>query len=95
MACGIPLITSPWRDTENLFTEGKDYLMARNSEEMKSHLLRILHDNDFATHLYEHALKTISDKHTCDHRAEELEIIAATIQPEKIKNKDLLAINKI
>ncbi|HEX2101116.1 MAG TPA: glycosyltransferase, partial [Candidatus Synoicihabitans sp.] len=29
LACGVPLICSPWRDVEGLFTAGRDYLVAR------------------------------------------------------------------
>jgi spore maturation protein CgeB len=28
LACGIPLLSSPWDDTESLFTPGKDFLVA-------------------------------------------------------------------
>ena len=30
LACGIPLVCSPWDDAEGLFTPGQDYLVARN-----------------------------------------------------------------
>ncbi len=35
MACGIPLVSAPWRDEENLFRIGEDFLMAQNGEEMQ------------------------------------------------------------
>ena len=28
LACGIPLVCAPWRDSENLFRPGEDYLVA-------------------------------------------------------------------
>src|SRR5206468_4012209 len=28
LACGIPLISAPWEDAENLFTPGEDFLVA-------------------------------------------------------------------
>lgn len=28
LACGIPLLCSPWRDVEGLFRAGEDYLVA-------------------------------------------------------------------
>src|SRR5918999_1106607 len=34
LACGVPLICSPWRDTEKLFTAGSDFLIAHNGDEM-------------------------------------------------------------
>src|SRR5581483_2254194 len=30
LACGIPLVCSPWHDSENLFEAGRDYLVAQN-----------------------------------------------------------------
>jgi spore maturation protein CgeB len=90
MACGIPMVCSPWKDSEKLFNEGKDYLIASNSEEMKQNMAMILHDREFATHLYENALNTIMERHTCDHRAEELEHIIAGISPGKVEQQKLL-----
>ncbi|OGR16335.1 MAG: glycosyltransferase [Desulfobacterales bacterium GWB2_56_26] len=78
MACGIPLITSPWQDSEGLFQAGKDYLIARDSAEMQKHLTTILNDRHFARHLAAHALATIRVHHTCAHRVDQLlEILTA------------------
>ena len=38
LACGIPLVSAPWEDAEHLFTPGKDYLVARDGAEMRTHL---------------------------------------------------------
>src|SRR5581483_11405209 len=35
LACGMPLVCSPWNDLEGLFTPGKDYLVARNGMQMR------------------------------------------------------------
>ncbi len=75
MACGIPLISSPWSDSESLFNPG-DYLVARNSREMKDHLWAILNDRDFATALANRARNTILERHTCAHRVDQLLEIA-------------------
>ncbi|MFO7977499.1 MAG: glycosyltransferase [Bacteroidales bacterium] len=75
MACGIPLICSPWHDTERLFTEGKDFLMAQDGDQMKQLITRILNDDTLARDLTAHALNTIASKHTCRHRVEQLENI--------------------
>ena len=48
LACGIPLICSPWHDSENLFTPGRDFLVARNGEEMREMIHRVLSDATFA-----------------------------------------------
>ena len=73
MACGIPLISSPWDDAENLFTPGQDFLVARTGEEMKHHLQTILTHPDKAKELAAHGLETIRSRHTCAHRVNELE----------------------
>ncbi len=35
LACGIPLISAPWRDSEGLFRVGKDFLMAQHGNDMR------------------------------------------------------------
>lgn len=75
MACGIPLICSPWDDNEKLFTEGNDYLMAHNGDEMVQKLQFLLSHDQEAAKLSQHALKTILSKHTCAHRVDQLENI--------------------
>lgn len=72
LACGIPLVCSPWNDREHLFSPGKDYLVARNKEEMKSALREVIENHSLARTLSEHGLRTIRDRHTCRHRVDEL-----------------------
>lgn len=72
MACGIPLITSPWKDVEGLFRKNKDYLMVESGEQMKQALIRVLEDKSFSQSLIAHGLETIRNKHTCHHRKDEL-----------------------
>jgi len=79
MACGIPLISSPWRDAEHLFTPGNDFLVANNCTEMKLQLQRILKDKEFAHKISERARQTILKNHTCAHRVNELENIFAQL----------------
>lgn len=80
MASGIPLICSPWNDSENLFSPGEDYLVARNGEEMKSHLMFLLDNEKRAGALSSHAVTTIKNRHTCDHRARQLMEIVEEIK---------------
>ncbi|GAB6060034.1 CgeB family protein [Desulfonatronum parangueonense] len=75
LACGIPLVCSPWQDTEDLFAPGKDYLVARDKEEMKMHLSRILDDGKLSGALAENGLQTIRSRHSCAHRVDELLVI--------------------
>jgi spore maturation protein CgeB len=72
LACGIPLVSAPWQDVEGLFTAGKDFLIARNGDEMKRHLRAILEDAGLAQSLAEHGRRTILERHTCAHRVNEL-----------------------
>ena len=72
LACGIPLVCSPWYDAENLFTAGKDYLSVKNGSEMREALKAVLNDPRLASSLAEHGLQTIEARHTCRHRVDEL-----------------------
>jgi spore maturation protein CgeB len=72
LACGIPLISSFWDDVEGLFRPGKDYLVARDSQEMKEHLRAILSNESLAADLAAHGLETVRSRHTCAHRVDEL-----------------------
>lgn len=75
MSCGIPVIFSPWDDTEKLFHPGKDYLTAKNGQEMNELLEHLLNNNQLANQLIAHGRQTILQKHTCAHRVNELETI--------------------
>ena len=77
LACGIPLVSAPWRDSEGLFRPG-DYLLARTGEEMKELIRAVLKDPDLAADLAARGLETIRARHTCAHRAEELLAICAS-----------------
>ena len=72
LACGIPLLSSPWNDAENLFTPGKDFVFARNKEEMKTCMQKVLTDDAWVKEMTQHGLSTIRQKHTCSHRVNEL-----------------------
>ncbi|HEU0137774.1 MAG TPA: glycosyltransferase, partial [Flavobacterium sp.] len=74
LACGIPLISAPWNDAENLFTDG-DYLVASNGKEMKAMMRIILDEKGVAEVLAENGRRTIMQRHTCAHRVDELEQI--------------------
>lgn len=75
LACGIPLLSSPWNDTENLFTPGKDFMFVQDKTEMKDMMLKLLSDQSFVTDMTKHGLETIHQKHTCVHRVDELYLI--------------------
>jgi spore maturation protein CgeB len=72
LACGIPLVSSPWDDAEGLFESGRDYLVAGSGAEMTAHLREVLAEGELARSLSEHGLATILARHTCGHRVDEL-----------------------
>jgi spore maturation protein CgeB len=72
LACGIPLICSPWDDAEKLFRPGVDYLVARSGHEMTKLQKAVLHERGLAAQLAQHGLETIRSRHTCAHRVDEL-----------------------
>jgi spore maturation protein CgeB len=72
LACGIPLICSPWNDAEKLFTPGRDYLVAGDGNEMKPLIERVLSEPSLAGELAENGLAVIKQKHTCAHRVDQL-----------------------
>lgn len=72
LACGIPLISSPWQDVEGLFRPGEDFLVARNGAEMKKHLRAVLSSPELQDKLAQSGLQRIRARHTCAHRVDEL-----------------------
>ena len=74
LACGIPLVSAPWRDTEQLFRHG-DFLWARDADEMTEAMRCLLGDRDAAEAQAKQGLETVLARHTCEHRAQELTAI--------------------
>jgi spore maturation protein CgeB len=72
LACGIPLVSAPWRDSEGLFRPGRDYLIARDEAEMERHLMALRDDPALRAELMASGLETIGAGHTCAHRVQEL-----------------------
>jgi spore maturation protein CgeB len=72
LACGIPLICTPWEDTEQLFTPGRDFLVAGTTRAMKRHIRDLLNDSFMAAALAAQGRRTILQRHTCGHRVDEL-----------------------
>jgi spore maturation protein CgeB len=72
LACGIPLLCSPWSDEEKLFRPGEDYLVARDGKEMAAHLQHLIRDPQARRQLAGNGLNAIRQRHTCAHRAQEL-----------------------
>ena len=83
LACGIPLVCSPWSDDEHLFAPGEDYLVAETGAEMTAHLRALAGDAGLRASLAAHGRATVEARHTCAHRADELVAIAAALTAER------------
>ena len=72
LACGIPLVSAPWSDSEGLFRVGEDFLMVRDGDQMTAALRDLVADADLRRALVASGLETIRARHTCAHRVDEL-----------------------
>lgn len=72
LACGIPLVTAPWHDSEGLFTPGQDFLVAHTGQQMVEQLQTVLNGSAIAQSLTAHGWETIRTRHTCAHRVDQL-----------------------
>ena len=81
LACGVPLVSAPWRDEENLFRPGEDFLMAADGAEMARHLRALRHDPELRRSLAGRGLEAVRARHGCAHRVDELIGIVASLRP--------------
>jgi spore maturation protein CgeB len=72
LASGACLISLPWPDTDHLFEAGQDYLVARSPAEMRGMIDWLCRDDSARERIGRHGRRTILDRHTCGHRAEQL-----------------------
>ncbi len=79
LACGAPLVCSPWSDVENLFRTGQDFVIVKDGEAMAAELSRLLDDAAARRQLGENGMQTVRARHTCAHRAEQLQEICREI----------------
>ena len=81
LACGIPLISAPWSDSEHLFRPGVDYLLAADGPEMTRWMRCLREDREVRADLAARGLETIRARHTCAHRVDELIAIVERLRP--------------
>jgi spore maturation protein CgeB len=86
LACGIPLVSAPWDDSEQLFRPNRDYLLAADGAAMMAHMRDVREDTTLRASLSAAGLETIRARHTCAHRAAELLAIAASLTAPKRKD---------
>ena len=84
LACGIPLLSAPWADDEELFTPDS-FIMARTNREMERAMQSILHDDDLWHYLSKNGLQQIQSRHSCAVRAQELINIIDTLRPQETR----------
>jgi spore maturation protein CgeB len=72
LACGIPLISAPWNDIDNLFSAGCEYLVAHNGSEMKRHMKMLLENPEMRARFGGAGIDAIATRHSCAHRVDEL-----------------------
>ena len=72
LACGVPLLCSPWVDTEGLFRAGEDYICVKDGRAMEVEIRNLLADEAARQQMANNAAETIGRRHTCAHRAAQL-----------------------
>jgi spore maturation protein CgeB len=72
LATGACLISLPWHDTDRLFEAGRDYAVARSPSEMRELIAWLCQDEAARKRFGDHGRQAILDRHTCDHRADQL-----------------------
>lgn len=82
LACGMPLVSAAWDDCEKLFTPGEDYLVARDGAEMQRHLAALRSDSVLRAQLAERGRATVTARHSCAQRVDELLAICAVLGRE-------------
>ncbi|WP_420140088.1 CgeB family protein [Sphingomonas sp.] len=85
LACGIPLVSAPWEDSEGLFRGGRDYLIARDGAAMAAHLRALREDAALRASLVASGLETVRARHTCAHRVDELLAIVARLRAPNLE----------
>lgn len=81
LACGVPLVSGPWKDTEQLFRRG-DYAVAESTEQMKTVLRELVSNPALRDAMAARGLETVRARHTCAHRADELLAIWSQLRGE-------------
>lgn len=78
LSSGLPLISLPWPDTDELFCAGEDYLVVNSQAEMVDTMRQLSADATLRQKLGESGRARILAHHTVRHRAKQiLEIVAA------------------
>jgi spore maturation protein CgeB len=89
MACGIPIVSAPWQDIEQLFPPDC-YLRVSDGAGMKAALRSLLCDHELSNGISRKGLRVIAERHTCRHRVLELlEIVNSIRGDNRSQHADL------
>ncbi len=91
LACGIPLVSAPWSDSEGLFRPGEDFLVAPDGATMRRQLRALKYDPELAAALARSGRARIEARHSCAHRLDELLAICAALGRDLRPHTDPLA----
>jgi spore maturation protein CgeB len=80
LACGIPLVSAPWDDTEQLFPDGS-FLKVKHGDAATAALRLLMKDPALAAETSRIGLQAIQARHTCAHRAQELLRTIESLRP--------------
>jgi spore maturation protein CgeB len=78
LACGIPLVSAPWLDSEELFRK-EDFITVSSCSEMRKALTLLLEAPDKAAEYAGRGLERVLQRHTCAHRAAQLSQICEEV----------------
>lgn len=78
LASGVPLVSAPWEDTEELFRP-RDLRFVTSGDQMEHILRELLDDPEAAEEQAARGLETVLARHTCRHRALELTAICEEV----------------
>lgn len=95
LACGIPLVSAPWQDSEHLFSPGQDYLTVQDGAGMEQQWKALLSAPERAVELAAHGRASILRRHTCIHRVNELLAICEQLEvpglPQRARQEEQYA----
>lgn len=81
LACGVPMVSAPWQDSEGLFRPGEDFLVARTGAEAEAHIRALRNDAAMRRAVMTSGLRRIAERHSCAHRVDELCGLLTRIDP--------------
>ncbi|HEX3881048.1 MAG TPA: glycosyltransferase [Stellaceae bacterium] len=87
-ACGVPVITDPWPGLEEFFRAGDQILVAEAADDVVAILERVSPEKRRA--LATAARSAVLARHTCDHRAAELEALLQTSARNRRRDQRLI-----